>query len=323
MIRANSDRRLRPGPMDSASRAFGAGLALAALALGTAVFGLVEALYAWRVVPASRSHELTLYGHVFTYPAANADAVILSTLVAGWVCVAVLAGIRVARELSASRRFRRGLRAHIVGRRDGALVVADRVPRAFCAGLVRPRVYISTAALDLLDRDALEAVLAHERQHALRLDPLRGAFGRVLAASLRVLPSVGELVRDERDLAELSADRAALDAAQDGRAALARAMLAFGDGRPAADAVAVDPARVDFLLGRPPHWRFPLMRWLAAVAAITLILAAAALIGGSARASATLAAPFFSARPCLLVLALAGILALLVAPALLRRVHRR
>ena len=48
----------------------------------------------------------------------------------------------------------------------------------------------STGALDLLDGPALDAVLAHERHHASRHDPLRLACGRVLAAGLFFIPSL-------------------------------------------------------------------------------------------------------------------------------------
>ena len=46
--------------------------------------------------------------------------------------------------------------------------VCDRRPRpeAFCAGLFRPRVYVTSGAVELLDDAGLDAVLAHERQHA-------------------------------------------------------------------------------------------------------------------------------------------------------------
>ena len=94
----------------------------------------------------------------------------------------------------------------------GAVLIADAHPRAFCAGLLRPRVYVSTGAVALLDDAALSAVLAHERQHARRHDPLRLAVGRVLARALFFLPELGDLVERQQALAELSADESAVNA---------------------------------------------------------------------------------------------------------------
>jgi beta-lactamase regulating signal transducer with metallopeptidase domain len=177
-------------------------------------------------------------------------------------------------------------------------VIESPEPHAFCAGLLRPRVFITTAALQRLDDEALAAVIAHERHHAQRRDPLRRAAGRVLASSLFFLPQVRALADRERALAELSADESA--ALGRGRPALARAMLAF---EPAGG---IDPDRVDRLLGeaQPADWRFPTALVAAALAVTALLAAAAALVAQFASGSATLAAPFLSSRPCVIMLAL-------------------
>ncbi|MFV0278779.1 MAG: M56 family metallopeptidase [Parahaliea sp.] len=51
-------------------------------------------------------------------------------------------------------------------------VVESPAQLAWCAGMLRPRVFISTGMLAELDRDELSAVLAHERAHARRRDNL-------------------------------------------------------------------------------------------------------------------------------------------------------
>jgi hypothetical protein len=206
-----------------------------------------------------------------------------------------------AREAVAALRFGRRLqREDAVPFRD-AYLIEDERPLAFCAGLLRPRVYISTGAVALLDDPALDAVLVHERHHARRRDPLRLAAGRVLARALFFMPGLGELARRQEALSELSADESALIAGPESRSALARAMLSFsGSG-----AVGFDPARVDHVLGEsPPSWRFPAMLCLLAASAAALVLALAVLAGRVATGAATLAPPFLSRQPCVLVLAL-------------------
>ena len=85
------------------------------------------------------------------------------------------------------------------------------------------------APLALLDDAALSTVLAHERQHARRRDPLRLAAGRVLARALFFLPGLGDLVERQQALAELSADESAVNDLPANRSALARAMVSFSD----------------------------------------------------------------------------------------------
>jgi len=124
----------------------------------------------------------------------------------------------------------------------------------------------------------------------------------VLARALFFVPGLAELARRQPELAELRADEAAIGEDDSRRPALARAMLAFtsaGDHR-----AGIDPARVDQLLGDPPRWRFPSLLCLAGAAAVALLVAVAELVGHLASGRATLALPFLSHQPCLVVMAL-------------------
>jgi hypothetical protein len=181
-------------------------------------------------------------------------------------------------------------------------------------------VYVSSGAVALLDEAALGAVLAHERHHARRRDPLRLAAGRVGARALFFVPGLRELARRQQSLAELSADESAIAAAPENRAALAQAMLSFVDDSGDQDGAGVDPARVDHLLGEAPSWRFPMLLCLAAAALLALLVAVAALAGQLAAGSATLAPPLLSSRPCVVVLAAIPAVVGLVALRLRRRV---
>ena len=107
---------------------------------------------------------------------------------------------------------------------------------AFCAGVWRPRLYISTAAVAGLHADELDAVLAHELAHARRRDPLRGLLSRAGADVLFFVPIARWWHEHRAVTAELAADRAAV--ARAGTSALAGALLGLAGSGPAPDSSA-------------------------------------------------------------------------------------
>ncbi len=275
----------------------------------------------WRVSSPASSAHVTILGHELSHPTANADAIVILVLAALGAIAIALAIAGAARELGAARRFSPRLGPPDPRIPQGVLVIDDERPRAFCAGLLRPRVYISTGALTVLDDAALAAVLTHEAHHAGRRDPLRLAVGRVLSRALFFVPGLAALTRSQQALAELSADERATHSAPEGRSALARAMLAFCDSAQSGHEAGIDPERIDHLLGEPPTWRFPAALCIAALAVIVLVLGVAILAGRAASGSASLAPPLLSAQPCIVALALipAGVAAVLAG---LRRTAR-
>jgi Zn-dependent protease with chaperone function len=287
----------------AAARVSRASLLLGGLGLMSAIFVITRLLESWQVSSRAASHHIVIFGQGFSYPAANLDAIVVVLLAALGSVVTIRALAGAVRELHASRRFQRFLTQTQTEVRPGALLIADPQPRAFCAGLIRPRVYLSTGAVALLDDTALDAVVAHERHHARRRDPLRLAVGRVLARALFFLPELTVLADQQEALAELGADESAVNAVPQGRSALARAMLSFSDAPPPASSAGIDPARIDYLLGEPPSWRFPALLCLAAGFVLLLLVAVALLAGRVANGSATLALPFLSRQPCIVVLA--------------------
>jgi hypothetical protein len=282
---------------------FGASLLLGALGFASAVFVLVRLFEAWRVTSASASHVVSVFGQQLSYPAANAGAIVVTVLAGLGLLMTGAGAWGLARELLADRRFRRTLAARSPVALHGAWLIDDARAQAFCAGLLRPRVYFSTGAQELLDAPALAAVLAHERHHAIRHDPLRLACGRVLAAGLFFIPAMRRLVQRQHALAEISADEAAVLTARGDRAALASAMLSFSQAS-SPDALGIDSERIDYLLGERPQWRFPVVLCLSAVAALSLLIALGLLVARTAAGTATLAPPFLSGEPCVAVLAM-------------------
>lgn len=314
-----------PGAAAAASaRVTRAGAVLGGLGVAASLFVITRVFQTWRIGAGGPvAGRTSLLGQRLSYPIANLEAIVVVVLAAAGLVVIARVVTATLHELRASRRFIAGLAARAPEPWQAVLLIEDSAAVAFCAGLARPRVYVSTAALALLDDSALDAVIAHERHHARRRDPARLALGRVLARALFFVPGLAALTERQRALAELTADESAIATAHGDRSALARAMLGFADAAaPGASSVGIDPARVDYLLGEPPSWRFPLVLSLAGLLVITLMIAVAALAGQLASGSATLALPVLSAQPCVVMLAaIPGALALLAASAV-RRARR-
>jgi Zn-dependent protease with chaperone function len=153
---------------------------------------------------------------------------------------------------------------------------------AFCAGLLRPRVFVTSGMVAALADEELDAVLVHEAEHARRHDPLRRLAGRAAADVLVWLPLVGWWTSRRLEDAELAADRAAIGRV--GRTPLARALQATAI--PAASATVgvrfdgAGPARVRQLLGDelPPR-RPPLAACLLSLLGLTLAVSLAMCVG--------------------------------------------
>jgi Zn-dependent protease with chaperone function len=128
--------------------------------------------------------------------------------------------------------------------------VVRRLPNpAFTAGWLRPIVYVSCELADRLSFAELAAVLAHERAHVERRDPLRLSAVRFLARTLFWLPALSRLADDLADEAEVLADDVA---ARSRPLVLASALLAIAGGfsgrrLPEATVGACSDARPDLL----------------------------------------------------------------------------
>ncbi len=104
-----------------------------------------------------------------------------------------------------------GAAAGRVGLARDRLRVVDGLPNpAFTAGFWRPNVYVAASLPDVLDAEQLSAVLAHERAHAVRRDPVRLTLLRFLACTLFYIPALRKLADDLTDEAEIDADDASV-----------------------------------------------------------------------------------------------------------------
>lgn len=284
----------------------GAGLAACVLVLGAGA----RAVH----VQPQAAHRLAVAGVGLTYPTVNLAAAVLLALALLGATVLVVAILAATRQVRAHRRLMRAL--PVTGPLPGhptVLVVDTPAPLAFCAGWMRPRVYVSTAVLDRVSDSELRAVLAHERHHEAVRDPLRLAVARVLCQALFFLPVLRPLHDRYADVAEIRADAAAVKASDGAAGPLASAMLAVG-ATPDGGVVGISPERVDVLLGRGGGaWRPPRTPLVAALVTISAVVALVWRASAGASIQATLNLPIASSQPCILVLALVPVIACLVA----------
>ena len=284
------------------------------LAIGLAVGSAAGSVHR----QSSGGREILIGGQHFTYPTVNVAAAVLLALAAFGLIVLAIAARATWRQLSAYRRLVRGI--PIVGPlpgSSGVTVIDDPNPQAFCAGYLRPNIYISAGALELLSEDELSAVLTHEEHHRAVRDPFRFAFAHVLTQALFFLPALRPLGDRYREIAEQRADEAAVRGSAGEKGPLAAALLAFEAAEPPG-AAGITPARVDSLLGRTNTWSLPSFLIVASLAVLSAIIVLAWRASEVASADATFNLPVLSSQPCMLVLAMLPILVCAAALAIRR-----
>jgi len=247
---------------------------------------------------------LALAGLVLSYPEINA---------AEWLLIGLgaIGGTAIISALRASWRqrliYRRFVdRIDVVGHLDGhpaVKVIAGSRPEAFCAGYLRPTIYITEGARDSLTSPELRAVLAHEYHHRLVRDPLRFAVGRILGRALFFVPVLRSLFARYADLAEVNADGAAVQASAGRQGPLASALLVFDSLTPPGVS-GISSARVGSLLGEPARWRLPVRPIAGSFAALLALSLLTWVTSGMASIRATFNVPFLSAQPCVVMMLL-------------------
>jgi hypothetical protein len=292
-------------------------------AVGVAAASAAVVTAAGSVHRASRGVPLVVIaGHQFTYPAVNVAAALLLALAGlGAIVLATLARGAWS-QLRAYRSFVRAI--PVLGPLSGypeVSLIDGASPQAFCAGYLRPRVYISHGALELLSDAELAAVLSHEERHRSSRDPLRFACGRLLSQALFFLPALRPLRDRYEELAEQNADEAAVRASAGEPGPLAAALLAFDAATPAG-AAGISNERVDSLLGQAPRWRLPSPLVAASLATLCGLVVLAWRASAAASAHASFNLPVLSSQPCMLVLALLPAAVVLAAHTWRRRLTR-
>jgi Zn-dependent protease with chaperone function len=294
--------------MVSARRLYRLNLALAALGVFAVIAVLGTALSTLSLAPPPVEELLAACGRILpTEPSLLAAALL------GLAALALLVIVRGARSaLRQSRdqlRLRAGLRLAVADELDGRafrLFESSRA-QAFCAGLLRPRVFLSAAGRERLSDTELRAVLAHEDHHVRRRDPLRLFAARILADALFFVPALSRLERRYAELAELAADEAAVRAA--GSSALASALLKLGASDHSEATVGLAPERVDHLCGAPTRWRLELRALGLSLLAITGV-AGVAVSAGVAAGGVRVEVLAIAVQSCMILMLAAAVAAI-------------
>lgn len=244
------------------------------------------------------------------YPGITGVLIVLAAAVG--TLVLIRAARSLTRQLTGQRRFLSELSMLAPVRIADAEVtrVRSELPLAFCAGFIAPRIYLSTAAEALLSPPEIDAVIAHERHHQRRRDPLRLLVARTLGHAVFFMPVLRQLGERYAALAEIAADEAAVRRTD--RRTLAGALLSFGQRPGPAFVMGIDPRRVDHLLGQSARWELPVSILAGSLVALGALigvgLASTALVAGGSISLVLLAA-----RSCMLLMAALPVLALLAA----------
>jgi bla regulator protein blaR1 len=192
--------------------------------------------------------------------------------------------VSAATHLRAARRqaVRHAQTARLVGRPDpdlGATLVDHAQPAAYCVAGPHPTVILTTAVLQALNPDQVDAVLAHERAHLASHHHRLLASARIGRQILPFLPLMRDADTQITRLVEMHADDAATAGRNTGPLATALVVLAAAAGPAPGLAAATTDAvqRVQRLL-RPAEPLSRLRRQLlsagAAVLAVTPVLLA-------------------------------------------------
>lgn len=182
----------------------------------------------------------------YVSPGGTANAIVGLGIAVLVVSRTAWSAFRVSRQVRHERRSWMAV-IDLIGRADmlpGVLVLDHDVPYAFCIGGPSQRVVVTQGLLETLNREELEAVLAHERAHLQQRHHIALRICRTLfGALLPFFPAFRTAMSRVLLLAELSADDSARRRTGDYplRAALTRlACLPAPSGTLAASAIDVE-----------------------------------------------------------------------------------
>lgn len=94
-----------------------------------------------------------------------------------------------------------------LGIANETIVIKSTDKFAFCLGIRRPKIYISTGLITLLSTKELEAVLRHEQYHLISRDTITQIIVSVTSTLFPFFPLIGDLKRKYKIEREIAADK--------------------------------------------------------------------------------------------------------------------
>lgn len=185
---------------------------------------------------------------------------------------------------TARRRWKHRRMLDVVGRYDRglrAVVIEHDLPAAYCLPGRRKQVVLTSAAIQSLETDEIDAVLAHERAHLRGRHHVVVAAAAVIERAFPFVPAFAVARREVDRLVELLADDTATRSCS--RLAIADALLTVGSTPTPAGALAAGGTSTAFRVRRLIRSELPLS-WaqrLAGVVVAGAILAIPVLVSAA------------------------------------------
>jgi Zn-dependent protease with chaperone function len=144
---------------------------------------------------------------------------------------------------------------------ENVTLFEDRSPLAFTGGFLKPRIFLSTGLMEILDEKELRAVVLHESHHQRSKDPWKGLVVSFISDFLFFLPVSSFLKRTFHLTSELTADAYSVSSQSD-PLDLVRSLLKVQKLNGPAASWFFDPTteRAKHLLGQPARISLPLKR---------------------------------------------------------------
>ncbi len=86
-------------------------------------------------------------------------------------------------------------------------IISDKKSLAFCLGFFRPKIYLSSGLIDLMNRAELEAIILHEKYHLLKKDNISLVAVNVVEQLFLPFPVITDLLDGLIKTREVKADR--------------------------------------------------------------------------------------------------------------------
>ena len=154
---------------------------------------------------------------------------------------------------------------------ENVVLFRDRSPLAFSGGFLKPRIFLSTRLMEILDEKELRAVVLHESHHQRSKDPLKGLVVSFISDFLFFLPVSGFLKRTFHLASELTADAHSIRSRSDPLDLVSSLLKVQKVDGPAASWF-FDPTteRAKQLLGQPATIMLPLKKGLLTVVLLVI-----------------------------------------------------
>lgn len=89
-------------------------------------------------------------------------------------------------------------------------LVSSTKPMAFTMGYLKPRIFMTTGLVQLLDKNEIQAVIYHERQHQQSADPLKTLILSLCASVFWYIPLLKWMLHHYKIAREIVADQYAI-----------------------------------------------------------------------------------------------------------------